>query len=56
MKNRLLAALTRLDSALDESLMATGFFEEFDVTGKVLRVAPSDHVWREPAVPAGEGA
>jgi hypothetical protein len=55
-ENRPLAALTRLDSALDESLMAAGLFEEFDVTGKVLRVAPHDHVWREPTVPARERA
>ena len=35
-----LAAITRLDAALDRSLMATGLFEEFDVSGRVLRVAP----------------
>ena len=53
-ENRSLAALTRLDSALDDSLMATGLFEEFDVTGKALRVAPNDHAWREPTVPGRE--
>lgn len=35
-------ALTRLDTSLDQSLMATGLFEEFDATGKVLRAAPSE--------------
>lgn len=55
-ENSPLAALTRLDSALDDSLMATGLFAEFDVTGKVLRVAPNDHVWREPTLPARERA
>ena len=29
---------------------------EFDVTGRVLRVAPNDHVWREPTLPARERA
>jgi hypothetical protein len=33
-------AVGRLDRSLNQSLMATGLFEEFDVTGKVLRVAP----------------
>jgi hypothetical protein len=33
-------AVTRLDASLNQSLMATGLFEEFDVTGKVLRIAP----------------
>jgi hypothetical protein len=33
-------AITRLDASLDQSLMATGLFEEFDVSGRVLRVAP----------------
>ena len=35
-----LAAITQLDAALDRSLIATGLFEEFDVSGRVLRVAP----------------
>ncbi|HEY4466027.1 MAG TPA: hypothetical protein VGN41_25425, partial [Streptosporangiaceae bacterium] len=39
-------ALSQLDEALDDALMATGLFEEFDVTGKVLRVGPLDQVWR----------
>jgi hypothetical protein len=55
-ENRPLEALTRLDSALDESLMATGLFEEFDTSGKVLRVAPNDRIWREPAAPVRERA
>jgi hypothetical protein len=38
-------ALSELDEALDDALMATGLFEEFDVTGKVLRVAPLDRVF-----------
>jgi hypothetical protein len=38
---RPLAALSMVDEALDRALMTTGLFEEFDVTGKVLRVAPS---------------
>jgi hypothetical protein len=38
-------ALSQLDEALDDALMATGLFEEFDVTGKVLRVGPLDQVW-----------
>jgi hypothetical protein len=33
-------AVTRLDTSLNQSLLAIGIFEEFDVTGKVLRVAP----------------
>lgn len=33
-------AVTRLDMPVDQSLIATGYFEEFDVTGKILRVAP----------------
>ena len=44
---RPLAALMQLDGALDDALMATGLFEEFDVTGKTLHAAPLDHVWRE---------
>jgi hypothetical protein len=38
-------ALSELDEALDDALMATGLFEEFDVTGKVLRVAPLDRAY-----------
>lgn len=33
-------AVTQLDTSFNQSLTATGLFEEFDVTGKVLRVAP----------------
>jgi hypothetical protein len=33
--------LVRLAAALDRALLATGLFEEFDVSGKVLWVAPS---------------
>jgi hypothetical protein len=33
-------AVTQVDTSLDQSLIETGLFEEFDVTGKVLRVAP----------------
>jgi hypothetical protein len=33
-------AVIRLDTSLNQSLIKTGLFEEFDVTGKVLRVAP----------------
>jgi hypothetical protein len=49
------AALSELDGALDDALMATGLLEQFDVTGKVLRVAPLDQAYRirrEPAGPA----
>jgi hypothetical protein len=41
-----LAAMARLDKAIDDALMASGLFEEFDVTGKVLRAAPLDHASR----------
>ncbi len=44
--------------ALDDALMTTGLFEQFDVTGKVLRVAPLDQAERisqEPAGPATAG-
>ena len=41
-----LAAMARLDRALDDALMASGLFEESDVTGKVLHVAPLDHASR----------
>jgi hypothetical protein len=33
-------ALNRLDTSLNQSLMATGLYEEFDVTGKAMQVAP----------------
>jgi len=51
-----LAAIMRLDRALDDALMAIGLFEEFDVTGKMLRAAPLDHVWREPGSPTRDGS
>jgi hypothetical protein len=47
------AGLSDVDEALDGALMATGLFEEFDVTGKVLRVAPLDQAGRISAEPAG---
>jgi hypothetical protein len=34
------AVITRLSTALDKSLLITGLFEKFDVSGKVLRAAP----------------
>jgi hypothetical protein len=47
--DRPLTAITRLDRALDEALSTTGLAEEFDVTGRVLHVAPADHIWRSRA-------
>jgi hypothetical protein len=44
---RPLAAITALDSVLDDTLTAAGLAEEFDLTGRELRVAPVDRVWRE---------
>jgi hypothetical protein len=44
---RPLAAITMLDSALDDTLAAAGLTEEFDVTGRELSVVPVDRVWRE---------
>ena len=49
----LLAALALVDEALDRALMTTGLFEEFDVTGKVLRVAPLQHADRIHQQPTG---
>lgn len=37
-----LAAMARLDKAVDDALTVTGLFEEFDVTGKVLHAAPAE--------------
>lgn len=37
-----LAAMTQLDKAVDDGLAEIGLFEEFDVTGKVLRAAPAE--------------
>ena len=47
------AALAMVDEALDRALMTTGLFEEFDVTGKVLRVAPLQHADRIHQQPTG---
>ena len=41
-----LAAMARLDKAIDDALLASGLFEEFDATGKVLHAAPLDHASR----------
>jgi hypothetical protein len=49
------AALALVDEALDRALMTTGLFEEFDVTGKVLRVAPLQQANRIHQQPAGTG-
>ena len=49
------AALALADEALDRALMTTGLFEEFDVTGKVLRVAPLQLADRIRQQPAGTG-
>jgi 5-carboxymethyl-2-hydroxymuconate isomerase len=35
-----LDAVTRLDTSVNSTLMASGLFEEFDVSGKVLRAVP----------------
>jgi hypothetical protein len=35
-----LEAVGRLSTVLDRALLGTGLFEMFDVTGRVLRVAP----------------
>jgi len=48
-------ALALVDEALDRALMTTGLFEEFDVTGKVLRVAPLQQANRIHQQPAGTG-
>ncbi|MGI5163608.1 hypothetical protein ACQEU3_04565 [Spirillospora sp. CA-253888] len=37
-----LAAITGLDGALDRALLDTGLFEEFDVSRRLLHVAPAD--------------
>jgi hypothetical protein len=37
-------AMAVLDTAVDRSLIRTGLFEEFDATGRVLRVAPVEWV------------
>lgn len=47
------AALALVDDALDRALMMTGLFEEFDVTGKVLRVAPVQQAQRIHQQPTG---
>lgn len=48
-------ALAVVDEALDHALMMTGLFEEFDVTGKVLRVAPLERADRIRPQSAGAG-
>lgn len=35
-------AMAKVDGLLDRCLLATGLFEEFDATGKVIRVAPAE--------------
>jgi hypothetical protein len=35
-----LGAMSKLSTVLDQALLATGLFEVFDATGRVLRVAP----------------
>ena len=37
-----LAAPTRLDKVVDDALAETGFFEEFDISGKVVHATPAD--------------
>jgi hypothetical protein len=49
------AALALVDEALDRALMTTGLFDEFDVTGKVLPVAPLQQADRFHEQPAGLG-
>jgi hypothetical protein len=46
--DRPLDAITRLDRALDDSLIAAGLSEEFDMTGRVLQVAPVGRPWGGP--------
>jgi len=41
-----LGAIAWIDAAVDRVLMRTGLFEEFDVTGKVLHVAPVEWAGR----------
>jgi hypothetical protein len=58
-----LEAMTRFDQSLDRALLVSGLFEEFEVSRKVLRVAPAEQIdqlvkrppdwtapswWREP--------
>jgi hypothetical protein len=53
--NKPSTALGTVEEALHQALMPTGLFEEFDVTGKVIRVAPLEHADRirsEPAPPS----
>jgi hypothetical protein len=45
-----LNAITNLDATLNDALITTGQFEEFDVTGRVLHVSPlesADQPYRE---------
>jgi hypothetical protein len=48
-------ALAMVDEALDRALMATGLFEEFDVTGKVMRVSPLQRADRTRQQSGGTG-
>ena len=47
------AALTAVNTSVDRSLLSTGLFDEFDVTGKVLRIAPLEQLDRPYQTPAG---
>jgi hypothetical protein len=38
-----LEAITLLDGTLDDAIFRTGLFEQFDVSGKQLEVAPLEH-------------
>ena len=49
------AALALVDEALDRALMTTGLFDDFDVTGNVLRVARLQQADRFHGQPAGTG-
>jgi hypothetical protein len=42
-------AFAVVDDALDQALMMTGLFEEFDVSGKVLLAGPLERAERIPA-------
>ncbi|HEY2639951.1 MAG TPA: hypothetical protein VGI66_08715 [Streptosporangiaceae bacterium] len=48
-------ALAVVDEALEQALITTGLFEDFDVTGKVLRVAPQERADRIRPESAGAG-
>ncbi len=48
-------ALAVVDDALDQALMMTGLFEEFDVTGKALPAAPLERAEQIRPQSAGAG-